>query len=146
MDNSELVRVQSDVELLFGLAKGEEAASMDDVVVHPLCGIQSPLAYGATFLASKNARQKLDADEVISWSSPTGTLLSLLKAGLDAQRGNAGTITSAREQPGDREHWNTFSAQKGACQCCFALSNSMHFCVCGLHEDKPLGNPKRVKA
>ena len=61
------------------------------------------LAYGATFFASKNGRQKLDADEVITWSSPTVTLLSLLKAGLDAQRGNAGTITSAREQPGGRE-------------------------------------------
>ena len=44
-------------------------------------------------------------------------------------RRNAGTTTSAREQPSGREHWNTFSAQKGACQCRFALSNSMHFCV-----------------
>ena len=32
-------------------------------------------------------------------------------------RRDAGTTTSAREQPGGREHWNTFSAQKGACQC-----------------------------
>ncbi len=36
------------------------------------------LAYGTTFLATTLARQKLDADEVITWSSPTVTLLSLL--------------------------------------------------------------------
>ena len=36
------------------------------------------LAYGTTFLATTLARQKLDANEVITWSSPTVTLLSLL--------------------------------------------------------------------
>ena len=34
-------------------------------------------------------------------------------------------MLSAREQPGGRMHWNTFSAQKGACQCRVAISNSM---------------------
>jgi len=29
------------------------------------------------------------------------------------------------EQPGGREHWNAFSAQKGACQCRFAICDSM---------------------
>ena len=37
------------------------------------------LAYGTTSLATQDARQKLDADEVITSSSPTATLLSLLR-------------------------------------------------------------------
>ena len=44
------------------------------------------LAYGPTVLASKDVRQQLGADEVIIWSSPTVTLLSLLTS-----RGSFGT-------------------------------------------------------
>ena len=40
-------------------------------------------------------------------------------------RRTAITTTSASEQLGGREHWNTFSAQKGACQCRIAISDSM---------------------
>ena len=57
------------------------------------------------------------------WTGCTATLHSLLrKRGMSR---NVGTTTAAREQPGGREHWNAFSAQKGACQCRFAISDSL---------------------
>ena len=40
--------------------------------------VGSKFAYGTILLATTDARQKLDADEVITSSSPTVTLLSLL--------------------------------------------------------------------